>query len=83
MFDNGSVIRAHGGGNVRNGRVTHTRKIRRQERAKARLEVYEALTTQQKLSGLIPGGSNKQRAKLMAKLAAENLAVVAKATKAK
>ena len=83
MFDTTGTIRGHRGGNIRNKRCTHPDKIERQEGAKVRAALYSKLTTQQKLAGLIPGGSNRQRERLMARLAAENLEIVMRASKKK
>lgn len=53
--------------------------MERQEGAKARAAIYAKLTTQQKLAGLGATGSERQRVRLMDRLAKENLAVVEKA----
>ncbi len=81
MFNPTGEIRSNRGGNIRNSRCTHPAKIERQEGAKARAALYDKLTTQQKLSQLIPDGSNRQRIRLMDRLAKENMAVVEKAEK--
>ena len=83
MFDN--EVKSMRSSGSRSSRTTHPKRIERQAGAKVRRELYEKLTTQQKLEklNLYAGktGGMRQRAKLEAKLAAENLAVVTKAQK--
>jgi len=59
----------------------------RRSAAQLRQAAYDTLTTQQKLTRLNdtvgPTGATRQRTRLLAKLAKENLAVVQKAEKAK
>lgn len=64
-----TVVKRHAGGNARNKRCTHPRKIERQEGAKARAAEYAKLTTQQKIDRLDVAfgkgvGAAKERAKL-------------------
>ncbi len=54
-------------------------KMERQEGAKARAAIYDKLNTQQKLAALPATGSERQRTRLMARIAKENMAVVEKA----
>jgi hypothetical protein len=61
---NSSSIRGHSGSNIRNSRCTHPDRVRRREEAKVRQAAYDKLTIKQKIDGLIPGGSTRQRARL-------------------
>lgn len=79
MFSVESSFRSTRGGNARNSRCTHPDRERRQAAAKVRQAAYDKLSLQEKLNGLIPDGSNRQRERLMAKLTVHNLAMVTKA----
>lgn len=64
------------GGNARNSRCVHPKRIERQEGAKARAAEYAKLTTQQRLDRLdqafgVGVGAAKERAKLAKRLASE------------
>lgn len=79
MFSLDTTFRSSRGGNIRNGKTTFPQLERRRAAAKLRQAAYDKLSLQEKLNGLIPGGSNRQRERLMAQLAKQNMAVVLKA----
>lgn len=82
-FQVGEVKSLRRGGNVRNSKCVHPKRIERQEGAKARKLLSDALTPQQRLANLDAAfgkgvGATKERAKL-AKLLAQPTKAAAKA----